>query len=235
MNHLAHVVLAEPTPASRLGNLIADFLRPMDVAALPADIRRGVVQHRAVDGFTDRHPAVNRCLALLPERWGWFKGILVDVYFDHLLTRVWGELDLPPFRAFVDDVNSDLMAAVASAPEALEDVSRIVSGDRLYGYSGLAGIEGAFRRLTGIIAERIPNRAMDLVPAIPDLETAREELTVEFRTFFPELRQFSADWLRANPDPPVGVSPHPRPSDWQFQVPSFRVSRRAASGSVLKL
>lgn len=197
MNHLAHVVLAEPTPASRLGNLIADFLRPADVAALPADIRRGVMQHRAVDGFTDRHPAVNRCLALLPERWGWFKGILLDVYFDHLLTRVWDEFDLPPFRAFVTDVNIDLTAAVAAAPEALEDVTRIVSGDRLYGYRELAGIENAFHRLTGIIAERIPTRAMDLVPAIPDLEAVREELTAEFRTFFPELRRFSEDWLRA--------------------------------------
>ena len=197
MNHLAHVVLAEPTPASRLGNLIADFLRPADVAALPADIRRGVMQHRAVDGFTDRHPAVNRCLTLLPEKWGWFKGILLDVYFDHLLTRVWDEFDLPPLRAFVDDVNIDLTAAVASAPEALEDVTRIVSGDRLYSYRELAGIENAFRRLTGIITERIPARATDLVPAIPDLEAVRAELTAEFRSFFPELRRFSDGWLRS--------------------------------------
>ena len=206
MNHLAHLVLAEPTPASRLGNLVADYLRPADVAALPADIRRGVMQHRAVDGFTDRHPAVNRCLALLPERWGWFKGIVVDVYFDHLLTRTWDEFGLPPLRAFVDDLNRDLMAAADAAPEAFDDVKRIVSGDRLYGYRELAGVEGALRRLTGIIRDRMPTRAVDLVPALADLETAREGLTAEFREFFPDLRRFSADWLRAADTPPLAAT-----------------------------
>lgn len=198
MNHLAHVVLAEPTPASRLGNLIADYLRPMEVAALPPAIRLGVAQHRAVDGFTDRHPAVHRAIARLPEKWGWFKGIVLDVYFDYLLTRTWREFDLPPFNAFIDEVNRDLLTAVRDAPEALDDVTRIVAGDRLRGYRELAGIEGALRRISGIIAERMPTRAVDLVPALADLEAAREELTTDFRVLFPDLRWFSTDWLRSD-------------------------------------
>jgi acyl carrier protein phosphodiesterase len=203
MNHLAHVVLAEPTPASRLGNLIADFLRPMDVAALPPDIRRGVMQHRAVDGFTDRHPAVFRAFARLPDEWGWFKGIVVDVYFDHLLTRTWDEFALPPIRGFLDEVNRDLLSAVAAAPDAFEDVTRIVSGDRLMSYRNPAGVEAALRRLTGIIRERMPTRALDLVPALADMEAEREALTADFREFFPDLRRFSTDWLSATDTPPV--------------------------------
>lgn len=202
MNHLAHLVLAEPTPASRLGNLIADYTKPLEVAALPAAVRRGVMQHRAVDGYTDRHPAVHRAIGRLPDVWGWFKGIVMDVYFDHLLTRIWDEFDLPPLRAFVDELNRDLLTAVADAPEdAAESVRRIVSGDRLYRYRELAGVEAALRRITGIIRERMPTRAVDLVPALADLEATREPLTADFRAFFPDLRRFGESWLRDTAPP----------------------------------
>jgi len=203
VNHLAHLVLAEPTPASRLGNLIADYLRPMEMATLPAEVRRGVMQHRSVDGFTDRHPAVHRAIGRLPEVWGWFKGIVVDVYFDHLLARTWAEFGLPPMRTFVDELNADLLRAVADAPpEAAESVRRIVTGDRLMSYERPAGVEAALRRLTGIIRERMPTRALDLVPALADLEAARGPLTADFREFFPDLRRFSDDWLGTDPGPP---------------------------------
>ena len=70
-------------------------------------------------------------------------------------------------------------------------------------YRTPAGVEAALRRLTGIIRERMPTRAVDLVPALADMEARRDDLTDDFRVFFPDLRRFSGDWLTANDAPPL--------------------------------
>ena len=58
MNHFAHLVLAQPTVESTVGNLLGDFARGVDQASLPAAVRAGLLNHRAVDRFTDAHPLV---------------------------------------------------------------------------------------------------------------------------------------------------------------------------------
>ena len=56
MNYLAHVTLAEPTEAARLGALLGDFGRGLDVESLPADMRFALYEHRALDQWFDDHP-----------------------------------------------------------------------------------------------------------------------------------------------------------------------------------
>lgn len=197
MNHLAHLLLAEPTPESRLGNLVADYVDPRQVPGLPDPVRRGVMQHRQVDAFTDRHPAVFRGMARLPERWGWFKGILLDVYFDHLLAAGWTDYCPVPLPQFVSAVNADLLAVAGQAPPAAAaSVRRIAGTDRLLTYTDLSGVEDALARITHILRERMPTRAVDLVEAVPDLTAARPGLEADFAEFFPQLVQFSTEWCR---------------------------------------
>lgn len=200
MNHLAHLLLAEPTPESRLGNLAADFVQHREVAALPDGVRRGIKQHQQVDSFTDRHPAVQRGIRRLSERWGWFGGIILDVYFDHLLTTSWTEYCSVPLEQFAFEVNADLLSVVHLLPDAAaESVRHIARMNRIVTYRELDGIEAALVRLTHIIRQRIPQRAMNLAEAMPDLAANREWLEVDFAEFFPELMSFSKGWCEANP------------------------------------
>lgn len=196
MNHLAHLVLAEPTPESRLGNLAADYLRPMEVASLPPAVRRGVMQHRHIDGFTDRHPAVNRGIRRIGDRWGWFSGILLDVYFDHLLATNWSAHCPVPLRQFVFEVNTDLLSIAQYLPDvAAGSVRRIAGTDRLMTYLDLSGVEAALVRITHILRERIPERAVDLTAGLADLTANHSALEIDFTEFFPQLKQFSHQWL----------------------------------------
>ncbi len=58
MNHLAHVFLAPDSPEARVGSILGDFTRGVDLSTLPDPVKQGVRHHRAVDSFTDQHPDV---------------------------------------------------------------------------------------------------------------------------------------------------------------------------------
>ena len=98
MNFLAHLHLADPDPALMLGGVVADFARNPEVAALPADVQAGVRLHRLIDGFTDRHPVVHRSIGRVAGRLGWFAGIVIDIYYDHILARDWATYSAEPLR-----------------------------------------------------------------------------------------------------------------------------------------
>jgi len=89
MNYLAHLRLAPDDPGHRVGNLLGDFAKGLDVAALPDALRQGVELHRAVDRFTDAHPAFRRSRSRVPAPLARYSGVLVDIFYDHFLARHW--------------------------------------------------------------------------------------------------------------------------------------------------
>lgn len=188
MNFLAHLYLADPTPASRVGNLIADFVKGPAVAVLPPDVMAGVMRHRRVDGFTDRHPVVGRSCARFNKAWGWFSGILIDVYYDHILARDWERYSDEPLRTFADRMYESLLTGVALLPADHADlIPRVIADDRLVRYATRDGIEDTLAALSRRIADRMPTKAVRLDHAMPALTAADAELTTDFREFFPEL------------------------------------------------
>jgi acyl carrier protein phosphodiesterase len=200
VNHLAHLLLAEPTPESRLGNLAADYVQHRQIAALPPAVRRGIKQHQQIDAFTDRHPLVQRSLRRLNERWGWFTGILMDVYYDHLLALSWNEHCPVPLEQFAFEVNADLLSVAGLLPpEAEASVRRIAGTNRIVTYRELSGIEAALVRLTWVIRQRIPQRAVELVEAMPDLTASHAGLAEDFAEFWPQLAAYSTAWASAAP------------------------------------
>jgi acyl carrier protein phosphodiesterase len=188
MNFLAHLFVSDPTPEAMLGNAIADFVARAEVARLPAAVQAGVRQHRRVDAFTDRHPRVQRAITRISARWGWFSGIVLDVYFDHVLARDWHRYTAEPLREFADRCNAILRTArpyLAPTEHWLPD--RFTADDRLFSYRTVDGIHDALRRVSARVAARIPNRALPLADALPDLLAADAGISADFHAFFPEL------------------------------------------------
>lgn len=57
MNFLAHAHLSFNNPEILVGNLISDFVKGKKQYNYPQRIHKGILLHRAIDQFTDEHPA----------------------------------------------------------------------------------------------------------------------------------------------------------------------------------
>jgi acyl carrier protein phosphodiesterase len=182
-----------------VGNLLADFIKGPAADLLPPGVQAGIRQHRAVDAFTDRHPVVMRSIARIGKTWGWFSGIIIDVYYDHVLARDWDRYAEVPLRAFADRANGIIRDHAGFMPaEARGPALRFVETDRLMSYARAdgSGVEEALRRLSDRIAVRIPKRALPLHDAMPDLQAAHPDLAADFHEFFPDAIQLAAGWRR---------------------------------------
>ncbi len=195
MNYLAHVLLAENDSQSIIGNLMADVLRRQDFDKFPPRIQHGIRQHRQVDSFTDRHPAVLRSIRRLAPAWGWFGGIIIDVYHDHLLSESWIKYSSETLRGFCNRMNDVLAEQMDDLPEEGQVLARrLIEHDRLYSYSRLDGIEFALTKISERLAERMPKLRIKLQDSLPELEKMHDLMMDDFTEFFPQLMEFSESW-----------------------------------------
>ena len=86
MNFLAHFHLAWPDEGLIAGGLEGDFYKGPLRDDLPEAVARGVQLHRAIDAYTDQHPALKELRAELPPHLRRFAGIVIDLSFDHFLS-----------------------------------------------------------------------------------------------------------------------------------------------------
>ncbi len=104
MNFLAHALLAGDEPALIVGGVVGDWIKGPLPAGLPEDLAQGVALHRAIDHFAESHPAFKRSRTRVSPARRRYAGVLVDIFYDHLLARNWAAIHrqpLPEYCAFV--------------------------------------------------------------------------------------------------------------------------------------
>ena len=89
MNFLAHTHLSQDNEDVIFGNFIADAVKGKSYLKYRKDIITGILLHRDIDTFTDRHPIVKNSKATVREHFGKYSGIVVDIYYDHFLAHNW--------------------------------------------------------------------------------------------------------------------------------------------------
>lgn len=197
MNFLAHLHLAEATPESRLGNLLGDFVkgRAWD-ERFPDPIWQGIVEHRHVDAYTDAHPAWRRSRDLLPVGLRRLAGIVVDIYYDHLLQLHWRRFETgPDADAFIEAIHGQLRSMRPLIPaEVLPVVERMIEQRWLGESSSLEGIGRTVERVSRrspvlagifeasrILEEQFPELERDFLEFYPDLVAEMPELRARIR------------------------------------------------------
>lgn len=193
MNFLAHLHLAEPTPDSRLGNLLGDFVKghPWD-DRFSDPIWKGVMEHRYVDAFTDGHPVWQQSRGLLPSELRRFAGIIIDIFYDYFLSKHWEVFSDVPLEIAVDSIHEDLRSALHQAPEeAREVITGMISEEWLLNYRTISGIDETINRVS--------LRSEVLTPvwgACKMVTPHLDEMEAHFLEFYPDLLSY-LDGVRA--------------------------------------
>lgn len=190
MNHLAHAVLAGDDEGLRLGGVMGDFVRGTPDPHLPASVIAGIRLHRAIDSFTDRHAEVVAARGRLPAPYRRYGGILLDMWFDHLLARDFTRWSGQPLAECSDALRGLLHRHDALLPEPLRRFRAYMDAHDLpAGYADPAMLEVALRG----IGSRL-SRANPLATALPQLQALEAPLQRHFEAFFPELLAFAGSW-----------------------------------------
>jgi acyl carrier protein phosphodiesterase len=192
LNYLAHLLLAENHAASRVGNLLGDFVpgRPESLrGSLPDAVLHGIIRHRAIDRFTDSHRITRDLKACIAPGRRRFAGAITDIIHDHFLTRHWTAHAAVPLAEFTAACNAALRGHSAILPPELRDsLEQRIDDDWLGRYGTEEGLDHVFQR----VSRRHPGFA-PIHDAIDDLTAHREVFEKAFHEFFPELRH----WVRS--------------------------------------
>lgn len=187
MNYLAHLFLSCPDEEVLLGNFIADDLSKAEADKAPVGIRKGILLHRRIDDFTDRHLLVRQATRSLRPAVGKYAPVVSDILFDHLLCRHWQFFTQEPFDEFVERMYSTLEHRMDRMPPALRSrLPAMISADWLHQYATEEGITEVLIRTEKRL--RFPtslHKAMEIYKEDPVY------FSVLFLGFFPELIQMA--------------------------------------------
>ena len=194
MNFLAHALLAGDADDDRIGGLLGDFVKGLLPAGLPPALAAGVALHRAIDSFADRHPAFIASRARISPARRRVAGVLVDLFYDHLLARDWAD-----YRAdSLDDYSAGLYAALQRyrgvLPEPANAVAiRMQTHDWLASYRDVAAVGRAID-LMAVHRLRRPNA---LAGGIEEFLADAPGFAADFNSFLPDAQAFAEDWRAA--------------------------------------
>ena len=183
VNHLAHVLLAGADADVVLGSLLGDFWRGAPDPRWPDALRDGVMLHRRIDVYTDNHPDVADARALFAPPWRRYAGILLDIYFDHVLARDWTRLGSGSLEDFSAAVGALLRAHEGWLPADLNRFARYFRAHGLFAaYANRAVIERVLAGVGGRLRHANP-----LADAGPQLWSRASALDALFESFYPQL------------------------------------------------
>lgn len=183
MNYLAHTYLAGTADSDRLGGLLGDFVKGPLPCGLPPSLAAGVALHRRIDSYADAHPAFQRSRARVSTLRRRYAGVMVDMFYDHLLAAHWHDYSCLRLEDYSQTVYALLDAHADILPERLAQVRVWMREENwLCSYRSLDGVGDALDR----IARYRLTRPGTLPGAI-------EELVADYAGFKADFSEFIRD------------------------------------------
>ncbi|MEP7170501.1 MAG: acyl carrier protein phosphodiesterase, partial [Bacteroidota bacterium] len=157
------------------------------------EIIKGIKLHRLIDSFTDSNLIVEKSKKRLRSYFHKYSPVIMDVFYDHFLAKNWIEYHSETLEKYVANVYTMLKRNENMLPQKTKImIIHMVQYNWLKGYETLEGIN---RALTGMSRRAKFESKMDEATAF--LEKDYELYEKEFEEFFPQLKKFCSERIKA--------------------------------------
>ncbi|MDY6847967.1 MAG: ACP phosphodiesterase [Geoalkalibacter sp.] len=185
MNYLMHLYLSDGSDEGLLGNLMGDFVKGSIGDCFSAAVRRGIEEHRRLDAFAQIEPHFKRSRQRLDPQYGHCRGIMVDIFYDHILAREWHHHHPQPLENFAGHVYRLLQDHFDQLPPDLQRIApRMIEHDWLAGYRNLQVIGKVLQNLSRRLSRPTP-----LAQSLPQLQIHYPRLREDCRQFIHAARR----------------------------------------------
>jgi acyl carrier protein phosphodiesterase len=186
MNFLAHLYLSGDSVDTRMGNFIGDHVKGRLLNRYPDGIQKGIFIHRAIDFYTDTHPATFEVRQLFREGYRKYSGVVVDVFFDHFLARYWATFSPFPLKGFTRKFYYQMVLRYRELPRSVRILlPLLIQSNRLYSYHKVEGVEQTLQIMSRVTS--LPDKTEF---AIETLNYNYSFIRDQFLLFFPDLIDF---------------------------------------------
>lgn len=173
--------------------MISDFIKGKKQYDYPPEIQVGIRLHRAIDNFTDTHPATKMINAFFSPRYRLYSGAFTDIVYDYFLANDDHEFENETaLKDFATSSYKKMQEYESLFPERFAKLFPYMQQqDWLSNYRFPWLIEKSFGGLVHRSAY-----LTESVSAFNIFNTNVAEMKKHYAVFFPELKRFAADTLK---------------------------------------
>ncbi len=189
MNYLAHIFLSGENDLLKLGNFMADEIKGKSYLDYPSEIQKGILLHRAIDDFTDRHPLVSKGASRFFDSLGHYNSVAIDMVYDHLLAKYWDRYSDVDLFNFTQEFYLLLQSNQHLLPKKISKVvPYMIRYNWLYSYSTIENLRDILKQMNHKTKH---NTHLELAA---DIYLAhKNEFEAEFDSFFEDIRLFCVE------------------------------------------
>lgn len=192
MNFLAHIYLSGEDKNIMLGNFIGDYVKGKKYENYADPIQKGILLHRKIDYFTDKHPVVKKSSQLLKPKFNRYSGVVIDLFYDHFLASNWANYSSQPLNKFAANFHQLLIRNYFKLPgEVKSFLPFLIKNKRLENYQYIDGIEKSLSIMTKYTS--IPSHVHF---AIQQLSVHYNEFQDDFNLFFNDVQEMVSEELK---------------------------------------
>jgi acyl carrier protein phosphodiesterase len=166
-----------------IGNFMGDFVKGRLVGRFPPRIEQGIALHRRIDSYASRSDLFQQSRRRLDPSYGLYRGVLVDLFYDHFLAATWSDWSTEPLAAYLARTEGVISANSELLPERLQSLVPYIFAELLPSYAEVSGIGRALARM----ARRV-RRDNPLAGGEAELLRHYGDLQTDFNAFLPLIR-----------------------------------------------